>query len=333
MKKIGLPRGLLFYRFYFLWKTFLEELGFEVVVSPPTNKEVVHWGLTNSVDEICFPVKVFLGHVFSLIDKVDFLFLPRMVSFHKNEYNCPKILGLPDIVRNLFRYPDENLLDSEVNMRDRGVRGWIQGYLEIGRKLGKSERETMRALSLAEEKHRDFREKVRSGLLPEVLIDGKKPFPAFPEKILLLGHPYLVSDSYINMNVVQKLADLGFSVFVSEMLPEREIRRALKLVPKVSFWTISNEILGTALHFIRDGKKEVQGLIHLVSFECGPDSLVGEVIERSLKRERKGLPYLRLEIDEHTGEAGVVTRLEAFVDMIKWRRREFESNFSSSSAP
>jgi len=135
------------------------------------------------------------------------------------------------------------------------------------------------------------------------------------------------------MNLVQKLADLGFSVFTSEMLPEKDIRKALKLVPKVSFWTISNEILGTALHFIRNCQNEVQGLFHLVSFECGPDSLVGEVIERVLKREREELPYLRLEIDEHTGEAGVVTRLEAFVDMIRWRRREFESNISSSSTP
>mgnify|MGYP002682258493 CR=1 FL=1 len=95
--KVGIPRGLLFYRFYSLWTTYLKELGVDIVISPPTNKLIIQHGLTYGIEEICFPVKVFLGHCYYLKDKVDLLFIPRMVSFSKNEYNCPKILGLPDV--------------------------------------------------------------------------------------------------------------------------------------------------------------------------------------------------------------------------------------------
>lgn len=329
--RVGIPRGLLFYRFFFLWKTFLEELGVEVVTSPPSNKAIIQHGLIYGVEEICFPVKVFLGHVYALLGKVDALFVPRIVSFHKGEYNCPKILGLPDLVRNIFRV--DSVIDDEVNMRDRGIRGWWEGFFRIGQRFTSSERKIAQALQRAEKAHRAYREKLREGYLPEHLIDGRPPLPPRDKKVVLLGHTYLLSDSYINMNIVRKIHDLGYSVITPDMVPERKIRRALQVLPKASFWTISNEIMGTAFAFLKEQDPEVQGFVHLVSFECGPDSLVGEVIERYIKRENRSLPYLRLEIDEHTGEAGLVTRLEAFVDMMEWRNAHHASHVPTPSAP
>lgn len=327
--KVGIPRGLLFYRFYNLWKTFLEELGLEVVISPPTNKLVIQRGLTYGVEEICFPVKVFLGHVLSLKDRVDFLFVPRMVSFYKGEYNCPKILGLPDLVRNLFGVPPEQLIDGEVNMREAGIRGWRKGFLELGRRWEKNERKILRALEKAEDAHRLYRKELKRGVFPENFIDQKPLHTPKGKKVLLLGHTYLTSDSYINMNIVQKINALGYGVITQDMVEEQKIRNYLKLVRKPSFWTISNEIIGTALAYLKEKDPSVKGYIHMVSFECGPDSLVGELVERWIKREKDTLPYLRLEIDEHTGEAGLVTRLEAFVDMMEWRHARRESYLSS----
>lgn len=331
--RVGIPRGLLFYRFFALWKTFLEELGVEVVISPPTNKAIIHHGLVYGVEEICFPVKVFLGHAYSLLSKVDALFIPRMVSFHKGEYNCPKILGLPDLVRSLFRVDAGVLIDDEVNMRDRGMRGWWEGFLSIGRRFTKNERQIGEALKRAEEAHLAFRKKLQEGWLPENIIDGRLPLPSREKKVVLLGHTYLLSDSYINMNLVRKIYNLGYSVITPDMVPEREVRSALKALPKASFWTISNEIVGTAFSFLEKERPEVRGFVHLVSFECGPDSLVGEVVERYTKRKKSSFPYLRLEIDEHTGEAGIVTRLEAFVDMMEWRNAHHEGYLPTSSAP
>lgn len=331
--RVGIPRGLLFFRFFALWKTFLEELGVEVVVSPPSNKAIIQHGLVYGVEEICFPVKVFLGHAYTLLGKVDALFIPRMVSFHRGEYNCPKILGLPDLVRNIFRLENEAVIDDEVNMRDRGIRGWWEGFLALGRHFTSNERKIAQALRRAEEAHRIYREKLREGYLPENLIDGRPPLPLREKKVVLLGHSYLISDSYINMNIVRKIHDLGYTVVTPDMVPERRIRKALKMLPKASFWTISNEIVGTTFAFLKEEDPEVRGFIHLVSFECGPDSLVGEVVERYIKRERRSMPYLRLEIDEHTGEAGLVTRLEAFVDMMEWRNAHHASDIPTPLAP
>lgn len=331
--RVGIPRGLLFYRFFALWKTFLEELGVEVVVSPPSNKAIIQHGLVYGVEEICFPVKVFLGHAYTLLGKVDALFIPRMVSFHKNEYNCPKILGLPDLVRNLFKVESEAIIDEEINMRDRGIRGWWEGFLAIGRRFTRDDRKIARALSRAEQAHREYRKKLQEGLLPENLIDHRPVLPQREKRVVLLGHPYLLGDSYINMNIVRKIHDLGYSVITPDMVPERAIRKALAILPKASFWTISNEIVGTAFSFLKKEDPSVRGFVHLVSFECGPDSLVGEVVERYIKREQRAFPYLRLEIDEHTGEAGLVTRLEAFVDMMEWRNAHHASHLPTPSAP
>ncbi|MEN3202816.1 MAG: acyl-CoA dehydratase activase-related protein [Atribacterota bacterium] len=329
--RVGIPRGLLFYRFFILWKTFLEELGVEVVASPPSNKAIIQHGLIYGVEEICFPVKVFLGHTYALLGKVDALFIPRIVSFHKREYNCPKILGLPDLVRNIFKV--DNVIDDEVNMRDRGIRGWWEGFLQIGRRFTSNERKIAQALHKAEKAHQAYREKLREGYLPENLIDGRPPLSPREKKVVLLGHTYLLSDSYINMNIVRKIHDLGYSVITPDMVPETQTRKALQKLPKASFWTISNEIVGTAFTFLEEQDSKVRGFVHLVSFECGPDSLVGEVVERYIKRSNRSFPYLRLEIDEHTGEAGLVTRLEAFVDMMEWRNAHHAGYIPTSFAP
>jgi len=76
-------------------------------------------------------------------------------------------------------------------------------------------------------------------------------------------------------------------------------------------------MIGSAFHFM--DSDSIDGIIHVASFGCGPDSFTGEIIERQVRR-RGNLPFLNLTIDEHTGEAGVITRLEAFIDMIRWRR-------------
>ncbi|MDK2897206.1 MAG: hypothetical protein PWP04_1326 [Candidatus Atribacteria bacterium] len=330
--KVGIPRGLLFYRFYFFWKTFLEELGAEVITSPPTSRYIVQKGLTYGIEEICFPVKVFLGHVLALVDRVDLLFVPRMVSFYPGEYNCPKILGLPDIVRNLFHLSPEQIIDEEINARNRGMREAEMGLIRLGERFTSNRRKIAQALQKAEKVHREYRQQLQSGVLPETLIDGKQSLLPKEEKVLLLGHTYLLNDSYINMNVIEKINQLGYSIVTPDMVPEDRIRLFLKKVPKPSFWTISNEILGTALSYLKERDPKVKGLVHLVSFECGPDSLVGELIGRWVKKEEQSLPYLRLEIDEHTGEAGLVTRLEAFVDMMRWRDSNLESHFSPFAA-
>ena len=99
-KKVGIPRGLFYYQFYPLWRSFFEELGAEIIVSDNTTRKILDDGVKKCVDEACLPVKVFYGHIASLKDKVDYLFIPRYTSISKKEYICPKFGGLPDMIKH-----------------------------------------------------------------------------------------------------------------------------------------------------------------------------------------------------------------------------------------
>ena len=77
--RVGIPRTLAYYSFYPQWRTYLEELGIEVVLSPPTTKDVLDMGIRYTVTDACIPIKSFHGHVAALIGKVDYILIPRMV--------------------------------------------------------------------------------------------------------------------------------------------------------------------------------------------------------------------------------------------------------------
>ena len=97
--KVGIPYALYFYEYYPLWEEFLSRLGVEVILSKPTNKNILDLGIRSSLSEICLPVKVFIGHVLSLTEQVDYILIPRMVCIEKGAFFCPKIIGLPDMVK------------------------------------------------------------------------------------------------------------------------------------------------------------------------------------------------------------------------------------------
>ncbi len=99
-KTIGIPRAMYFYEFYPVWEAYFKSLGFEILLSPKTNKDILNAGILACVDEACLPVKIFHGHVVFLKDKVDYIFIPRIIGLHKREYNCPKHLGLSDMIKS-----------------------------------------------------------------------------------------------------------------------------------------------------------------------------------------------------------------------------------------
>lgn len=334
--RVGIPRGLLFYHYLPLWQTFFEELGCEVIKSPTTNKEIVEKGIRNCVDEACFPVKIFTGHVLQLVGKVDYIFLPRLVSVQKRTYMCPKILGLPDMIRcglpNLpqFISPDINLHPGQHKLYPQ--------LLEVGRLFGKSPRKIMQAYNKASFWLALYRSKLEEGMLSDEALDYvewargnlgeqarilRKMAPVQPAKpadsslcIGVVSQPYNLYDSYASMDLLKLLRKRGVKVLTPENLPSRVIAARVETLPKQLFWSMGRRLLGSGLHFLE--RQDVDGVIHLASFGCGPDSFTGELIEREFRR-RGGGRFLNLTVDEHTGEAGLVTRIEAFLDMLQRR--------------
>lgn len=319
--RVGIPRALLYYRFYPLWKTFFTELGAEVIVSEPTTQEIFRKGLKKFVGDTCLPMKLVFGHVIALADKVDYLFIPRLVSIEKDTYLCPHFAGLPDVLRALMPHLPP-ILDTHFNVRKKGIT--MRSIYEAGKRFDKNPARVYRAYQKAQEEYKKFLERIRDEVTPQEAIqafDGEEVSPLEERKeklnIALVGNPYTIYDPFSSLNIIQRLRKLGARIYTSEMIPDETIEERARALSKRIYWTFGKETVGAAFHFL--DSKEIDGLIYIISFECGPDSLLKEIVDDKARKSKK-VAYMSLVIDEHTGETGMDTRLEAFVEMIKRRR-------------
>jgi len=377
--RLGVPRALFYYYYAPWWESFLQALGAEVVVSPPTSKEIMDLGVSLAVAEACLPVKVYYGHAAWLAPRVEALFVPRLVSVEKKCFICPKLMGLPDMLRAAIKNCPP-VIDATVDLARRPEEGLRAAIRATARALGAGSREALKAAALAGARYREWLVQQRKGgLMPgchasgdcqadrkssdqssergklamgagggqaglycsagsyrlgqlertgsNVPDDRPRGWEADPTEgpggnddtlltIGIVGHSYLLYDRYLGMDIPGKVARLGGRVVLPENIVPGLGEAACHQLPKRLYWTLGRKIMGAALYLM--AQEEVAGLIHLTAFGCGPDSLVGDLAERYAHRQ--GKPFLLLTLDEHTGEAGVATRLEAFMDMLIRRR-------------
>jgi len=324
--RIGIPQALLYYEYFPLWKNFLEGLGAEVIISGPTTKEMLDLGVKSAISEICFPVKVFYGHVMSLKDRVNYLFIPRLVCVEKGAYFCPKFLGLPDMVKSSLS-PLPPLIEPTIDIRKSDT-NLKNSFLAVGKlftndskKIYQSFYEAQRSLQLyLQSKVNELDQKIISQQYNNKFSQGDLKNSL---NIALLGHSYLIYDCFINLNLISKLKKVKVNVLTAEIVKKKDVERQLKKLHKPIFWTLSKKTVGSAFYFL---EKKIDGIIHLTSFECGEDSMIGELI-RQESRKYPSVAYTEFVFDEHTGEAGIDTRTEAFLDMII-RRKRYESNYA-----
>jgi predicted nucleotide-binding protein (sugar kinase/HSP70/actin superfamily) len=135
--------------------------------------------------------------------------------------------------------------------------------------------------------------------------------------IALIGHPYLLYDEYTNHRLIHRLEQAGNKVLTPEMLTTEELELAVARLTGRAYWTYEEEVVGAGGHYLQS---EADGVIGIMTFGCGPDSLMIDTVRRQAARVRT-TPFMSLILEEHTAEAGVVTRLEAFLDMIYRRKR------------
>lgn len=297
--KAGIPRALLNLKYFPMWDAFFRELGIETVSSPDTNRSILEDGNRFTIDETCLPVKVFAGHAYYLRDKADFIFIPRFNSVEKGNFVCCKFLGLADVCRNCVPgLPEIVTIDINLNRKTLD-----ESMFELGRKFTKDSALIKRACVKA----RHLQEKTEKGrhFLPETGL-----------RIGLLAHSYNIFDRYINMDIEEKLRSLGAEIITPEMLPSELTLRESRKISSEAYWTYSREIAGAA-SYLSEGKAD--GLILLVSFSCGPESMLSELIVRRLKDR---IPVLNIVFDEETGEAGLMTRLESFIDMLGRKKQK-----------
>ena len=143
-------------------------------------------------------------------------------------------------------------------------------------------------------------------------------------KIMLAGHSYLVQEEYASLNLLKRLQEKA-DVVLAHHVENRDLETQLSGIRKKLFWSHAKQIYGAGSQFAKDST--VDGIIYLTCFGCGTDSMIQELLAKNVREEHK--PYMVITVDEHTGEAGLVTRLEAFLDMVE-RRKEREGYLSAN---
>ncbi len=332
MIRIGIPRALLYYQYYPTWQTFFEELGAEVVVSPPTTQAMLSAGSSRVVADTCLPVKVFLGHVLSLVKKCDYIFIPAVRSVKRKVYNCSKFLGLPDMTKAVIpELPPILEIDIDIN---RGKRVLYQAIYKLGRHFAWNPFKVRQAGITAWQAHLDYRQLMSSRrLTPPQAIEaiagtaetplGKQSNQPTPTQatIALIGHPYLLYDEFTNHRLIYRLEQAHNKVLTPEMLTTEELESATNRLVGKAYWTYEEEVVGAGEHYLKSG---ADGVIGIMTFGCGPDSLMMDMVRQQANRLGT-TAFMSLTLEEHTADAGVVTRLEAFLDMIYRRKRRQET--------
>jgi predicted nucleotide-binding protein (sugar kinase/HSP70/actin superfamily) len=326
MVRIGVPRALLYYQYYPMWKTFFDELGAEVVVSPPTTQAILSSGSSRVVADTCLPVKVFCGHVLALIGECDYIFIPAIRSVKTKIYNCSKFLGLPDMTRAVIP-KSPSILDIDIDI-NKGRRELYQAIYRLGRRFTWNPFKVRKAAVAAWQAHLKYRQLMsKHGLTPPQAIERilnatdvePETLPSHPSQatIAIVGHPYLLHDEHINYRLVHRLEEADYKVLTPEMLTGEQLELAITRLVGRPYWTYEEEVVGAGGYYLESG---VDGVIGIMAFGCGPDSLMMDMVRRQSAR-LKTSTFMSLTLEEHTAEGGIATRVEAFLDMIQRRKR------------
>jgi len=303
---VGLARAMTYYEHGRLWQNFFTQLGCAVCVSPETNKRILENGVAQCSNETCLPVKVMAGHVLELAGKCDTVFIPRYMSTARHELCCPKLCGLPDMIRlNLRNKVDitEVIVDA-----DKGQEKTRKTLAQLAEKIGVSTKSAIEAYEKA------VKNKLNADVKARLAADMEIGTLTDKKTVAVLGHPYMIYDRFLSMNLIGKLKAADINVVTPDVFSHhKRIENAYPYFSERNFYAIGSDNLGCAYACAK--RPEVAGIIYLTPFACGIDSLVTEFISRHLKAGRE-VPLMVLSVDEHTGEAGFDTRIEAFLDML-----------------
>ncbi len=304
---VGMQRSLYGHHTSVLWAHFFDHLGYRLVLTPPTNTHIAKVGIEIMVAETCFPIKVAHGHIKELLGKTAFLFLPSLINMPTVEeretgFYCPMVQGIGYMARGALGIEKKNLLSPVVHLKyDPGTLA-VELHEQMGKKLRVSRKRIREALYYALERHQSFYQELRR--------KGSEVLEASPRDeaiVIVTGRPYNLYDDRLNLRLGQNLAKIGVTALPMDFVDATKVD--LSDFPNM-YWGLGAQILRTA-RYVR-ARQNLFGL-HLTNFSCGPDSF----IEHFYKHIMGDKAYLILELDEHSAVAGVMTRLEAFKNVIE----------------
>lgn len=297
--KIGIPRSINYYQNKYMWKYFFEKLGIDIILSPKTNKKIVDDGNRISNDEMCLSLKTYLGHIEYLKDKCDYILIPRIDNYGRNNQTCTNFLSFYDIINNLFNI---KIINYDINY-EKGKNEY-KAYLDVGKQLHKSKEEVRDAYIYALVKS--------SKELKKMYINELNKLNNNKIKILLVGHDYNIEDELVGGPIIKYLKKMDCEVIKCNNLPAITTNSLSKQLSNTLYWKYNKENIGS-IPFCED---KIDGIILISSFPCGPDSIVNELVLR-----RVNMPIINLIIDDLDSFSGLETRLESFIDILSQKIR------------
>ena len=312
-KTVGIPFALMIQKFFPMANAFFKTLGFNVLLSPPTNEEIIALSQQTAQAETCYPVKLIHGHMEWLARKnVDYIFLPAIHTMRhetskvEHNYGCVYMQTAPRLAAKALHLEERGItLLSPVFDLDFGKEAMATAMMGMGKLLGKPKPMCLPALlagAAAVRRHTAAVE--RQG---KTLLESLKP----EDKVLvLITRNYGLSDPVLNMRIPSLLLERGHKVITLSHLPAHDLDISNDH-PNL-YWPFGQHILSGAKLVAKHPNLYA---VYLTNHGCGPDTMLSHLFAREMGEK----PYLQIEVDEHFSSVGVITRIEAFLQSLEGR--------------
>jgi len=305
--RIGIPRVLNMYENYPFWFTLFTELGFSVVLSARSTKEIYEKGMeTIPSESVCYPGKIAHGHVVDLVEKgVDLIFYPCLTHDQReqkeadNHFNCPIVISYPEVIKN-----------NVIQVHEAGIK-FMYPFLPFDHKARLTERltEELAQLGVGAEEVTSAVDKAWAELKKykaDMGNKGEETLAYLAEQslkgIVLAGRPYHL-DPEINHGIPEMINDLGMAVLTEDSVAHLgEVARPLRVVDQ---WAYHSRLYAAA-SFVA-GEKNLE-LVQLNSFGCGLDAVTTDQVEEILSARSKMYTCLKIDEVNNLGSARIRIR-------------------------
>jgi predicted CoA-substrate-specific enzyme activase len=330
-KTVGLNLSFLTYSLLPLYHTFFQKLGFNVLLPV----QALHEGIRYQGAAFCYPAALAHGFFLDLLNKKpDYLFLPQVSEMYvthaisrepEHQSTCFILQAEPYYLKAAFKeyLSNRKMITSTLNFSN-GFRAAEADFVRIAKKLGVGNKEAVAAYAQACDAQEEFARRLKSA--GEELLRNLRDNPEDIAAVIF-GRPYNAFCPDMNMGIPNKFATRGIQVVPFDLLPYESVdyKGPMELYGKNLTWAFGQMILRAAS--FTQQNKQLFG-VYITNFSCGPDSFLLTYFREIMKEK----PSLTIEIDSHTADAGVNTRIEAFLDIVQRYRHLKKLNIHFQAA-
>ena len=325
--RVGIPRVLNMYENYPFWFTFFTKLGYQVVLSPVSNRKIYELGIESIPSESeCYPAKLAHGHVKWLIDqKVDFIFYPALF-YERNEspeannhYNCPIVTSYSENIKNNV----EEITSGQMRLRNPFMSFRDEKTICDALTAEFKEINTEEIIAAVHEAWKEL-----TNARKDMQKKGEEVLTYLKETggrgIVLAGRPYHI-DPEINHGIPELINSYGIAVLTEDSVshlakPERPLI--------VSDQWMYHSRLYAAASYVKT--VDNLDLIQLNSFGCGLDAVTTDQVNDILSGSDK--IYTCLKIDEVNNLGAARIRIRSVLSAIRIREQKHKERTIRSSA-